>query len=382
MSEGPGGDIAKLGERFMEGVPGFALVAIVLGAVLPFVLPLGAEGPLESGPLKMTRQALPVIILVLAWVGYFLGHYLDSLLFDPIWVVPGIRDMPNGFRRILLFEWLDQSRTALADQWERPVTGIFAKAQDLMSRTELWDKKMKWPLEWSKAFRSLAILGCVALTLWYRWQWILLIFFFSFILLFVHTGRRWTALKTLVFGTTLVCALIRLLLLTSDHIQRWMFRPLTLAAVTVVSAVLYLGLRIRHVRTLYEGARGLELGECHGMFCAGEKVVPMRNVLLIADDRVRDEDFNGADCFVQSKALMHVKLSTMRRSDSPPSYKTRIQLFKSQLERVQTARQAYLSPDLKLSDPRKFDLVIEYFDRDAPEGQELRGFEKKLNGVI
>lgn len=379
MSEGPGGDLAKLGERFMEGVPGFALVTIVLGAVLPFVLQLRAAGPSESVPLKMTRQALPIIVLVLAWIGYFLGHYLDPLLFDPIWGVPGIRNFRKGLRRILFFEWLDQSRNMLADQWERPVTGIFAKAQDLMNKTELWDKRIKWPLEWSKAFRSLAILGVVALALWCPWRWILLIFLFSFILLFVHKARRLTSLKTLVFATTLVCLLTRPLL-PSDDIQKR--SPLIPSVMTALSVSLYLGLRIIHVRTLYEGAQGLELEECGGMFCAGEKVTPMRNVLLIADAGVRDEVFHRADCFVQSKALMHVKLTTIRSSNYPSSCKTRIQLFKSQLECVQTARQAYRSPDLNLSDLRKFDLVIEYFDRDAPDGQELRGFEKKLNGVI
>ena len=67
MSEGFGGDVAKLGERFMEGVPGFALVAIVLGSVLPFVLPLGVEGAPESNALKLTRQALPSSFLF--WLG-------------------------------------------------------------------------------------------------------------------------------------------------------------------------------------------------------------------------------------------------------------------------------------------------------------------------
>jgi hypothetical protein len=207
----------------------------------------------------------------------------------------------------LLFEWLDDSRTKLADHWKRPVTGIFAKAQDLMSKTELWDKKIKWPLEWSKAFPSLAILEVVALTSWTRWQWLVLIFLLSFVLLLVQTGKRWTALKSLIFGITLVCLLIRLLLWAGDHIQLRMFRPAILNAALLASVVSYLGLRIRHVRTLYESARNLELKECSPMFCAGQKIVPLRNVLLVADDGVQDKEFFKADCFVQSRALMHVK---------------------------------------------------------------------------
>ena len=80
---------------------------------------------------------------------------------------------------------------------------------------------------------------------------------------------------------------------------------------------------------------------------------------------------------------MHVKLSTIRGSLPPSSCKTKMQLFKSQLEEpVQLASQPYPSPHLNRSDSCKFDLVIEYLNRDAPEGYELRGFEKKLNGVI
>jgi len=65
-----------------------------------------------------------------------------------------------------------------------------------------------------------------------------------------------------------------------------------------------------------------------------------------------------------------------------------MQLFKSQLKKsqveepVQLASQPYPSPRLNRADSCKFDLLIEYLDRDAPDDYELRGFEKKLNGVI
>lgn len=390
MGEGFGGNIAKIGERFLEDVPGFALVAIVLGALLPCVFPLGAEGPSESGAVKITRQALPVIVLVLAWVGHFLGHYVDPLLFDPIWGSPGIRNRSESLERILAFKRLDQSRTGLADQWERPVTGIFAKAQDLMSNTEVWHGKIKWPLEWSKAFRSLAILGVIALTSWARGRWIAVIFVFSVVLFSFRpdkrwsgsTKRRWTALQLLVFLTALVCLLIRLLLfLVRDHIQLRMFRPLILVAVILVSMVLYLGLRIRHVRTLYESARNLKFGERGGIFCAGQRIVPLRNVLLVADNAVGYDGLKDADCFVQSQALMHVKLSTTLRSSPPLCCKT-IRIFKNQLEDIQLASQVYRSLHLDPADPREFDLVIEYLDEDAPGDYKLPELGKKLNGVI
>src|SRR5215467_11266195 len=165
MAEGPGGGAAKLGERFMEGVPGFAVVAIIVGALLPIILAAGAETAPEAGAHGIVKEVIPVIALVLAWAGYFLGHYLDDVLFDPIWGTPGIRNRSKILQKVLFFTRLDSARTALADAWHRPVTGIFAKAQDLMGKTELWEKKIKWPLELSKAVRSLTILALVALIL-------------------------------------------------------------------------------------------------------------------------------------------------------------------------------------------------------------------------
>jgi len=113
--------------------------------------------------------------------------------------------------------------------------------------------------------------------------------------------------------------------------------------------------------------------------------VPLRNVLLVTEDGFRDEALHKSDCFVQSKALMHVKLSTAHGLLPPDRWKAKIQLFKGQLEEeegVQFASQCYFSPHVDLPDPQKFDLVIEYFDRDAPEGYVPAGLEKKLNGVI
>jgi hypothetical protein len=171
--------------------------------------------------------------------------------------------------------------------------------------------------------------------------------------------------------------------LAGEDIQPMMWRPLTLAAVTLASAVLYLVLRILHVRTLYESARKLELEECGGMFSAGQKIAPVRNVLLVADERVRDDALHKADWFVQSKALMHVRLATGRGSLPSQRYKTRMDLFRSQLEEepVQLASQPYFSPHIDLSDSRRFDLVIEYLDEVATEGY-APGLDKKLNGVI
>ena len=54
---------------------------------------------------------------------------------------------------------LAKARQDLAKHWNRPVTGIFAAAQELTRNTELWEKHVKWQLEWSKAFRSFVIIA-------------------------------------------------------------------------------------------------------------------------------------------------------------------------------------------------------------------------------
>jgi hypothetical protein len=386
MSEGAGGTLARLGERFMEGVPGFALVAIVLGSLMPFILPIAPESP-SKPEAEWTRQTLPVIAFVLAWVGYFLGHYLDDLLFDPIWGVPTTRRPKESSRRRPFFDRLNNSRTALADHWERPVTGIFVKAQELMGKTELWEKKVKWPLEWSKAFRSFVVLGMVALILGCTWPWIALTCFASFVSLFVQTKKFWTACKILIFETTLVCLLATSLLWAIGkpvHV-RWP-SAIALIAAILLCAACYVLLRVRHMMTLYTLACTLNLDKRNGMFCAGQKVVPLRNVLICADTSVRLEDFQKADYFVQSIALMHVTLRTIYGSFSdPPDVKVVelvMGLLEEQEEEVQLGNKPLRSPPYDSRAPNP-DLLIKVVNSGGTfRGYGLDKLKKDLNGVI
>jgi hypothetical protein len=387
MSEVGGGTLAKLGERFMEGVPGFALVAIVVASLMPFMLPTGPESPSEPRAQWIFRQALPVIAFVLAWVGYFLGHYLDDLLFDPIWGVPDTRGPKESFRRRPFFDRLNNSRTELADHWERPVTGIFVKAQELMGKTELWEKKIKWPLEWSKAFRSFVVLCVVGLILGCAWWWIASTCFVSFVSLFVQTKKFWTACKILIFETTLVCLLATSLLnsIGKPVQMRWSVATALIAAILLCAAC-YVLLRIRHMTTLYALACTLHLDNRDGMFCAGQKVVPLRNVLICGDTSIRLEDFEKADYFVQSIALMHVTLRTFYGSFSdPPDVKVmelNMGLLKEQEEEVHLGNRPLRSPQ---HDPRAPNpiLLIKVVDLGSTfRGYDLDKLKKDLNGVI
>jgi hypothetical protein len=413
MSEGPGANLAKLGERFMEGVPGFALVAILLGAVLPVALREVSETT-QPGTPRIITQTLPVIVFVLAWLAYFLGHYLDDLIFDPIWGARGMRRLDAlmfdpiwdmEFGRLLLFHPLNKRRTELADKWQRPVTGIFAKAEALLSGTELWEKKVKRPLEWSKAFRSLLILGLFALTLAVTWQWMASTWVVSLVLLLVPTKKIWsrlesrvqrfwatfkvptakfrTAFTILAFGISSVSLIIRYLLHTlGDRFQLRMVRPLVLVIAILMSATGYLLLRILHVRRLYDSAYEVEFHERNGIFYVGQKVVPARTVLLYAHDTTPEAKFQEADCFVQSLALMHVSLRTTTmngRCSVPPGKKA--QLYYNQLTTVETGTKAFPSPPLLHGcDPSQFDLIVEFKPEKGEEDQ--AELQKRLNGVI
>jgi hypothetical protein len=85
-------NIAALGGRFMDGVPGFALVVIFVGMTLPLAIPTPAPTSDSSG--GSTSQTLPVIVFLIAWASYALGHYLDDVLFGPIW---GINRSAQGW---------------------------------------------------------------------------------------------------------------------------------------------------------------------------------------------------------------------------------------------------------------------------------------------
>jgi hypothetical protein len=396
MSEGVGADFVKIGERFLEGVPGFALVAIGVGIALPFALPAKPETSTEpEGAFTIARQLLPVIAFVIAWTGHFLGHYLDDVIFDPVWGVPGISKSSLRARKILFFEKLHTSRASLAGLWQRPITGIFAKAEQVARNTEAWEKKIKWPLEWSKAFRSFAIIGLMALFLQLRLSWIVSAFLLSFIWFLVEkrslwpSARKdrdfWTSLKSLLFGFTMACLLIASVLqMPKEKISLRPAPPVLLLSASIIFAGCYVALRICHMFRLYTESPKIELDRRDGMFCAGSKVLPARNVLLCIDSSVRREHFEQADRFLQSRALLHVNLKTNQTTIAVPlQYRKRLLLYNDQLQKV-AVHDANLphSPAFDPCHDVAFDLVVDFVNRAAPTPLDLEELMAGLNGVL
>jgi hypothetical protein len=405
MGESIGGSVAKLGERFMEGVPGFALVALVVGIALPFALPASPETPTQPrDALTAVKQSLPVLVVVVAWLGYFFGHYLDEVIFDPVW---GVRirtpKAKSALRNVPFFEKLDKSRERLAEEWKRPVTGLFNKAQGLTRKTELWEEKVKWPLEWSKAFRSFVIVGVIALVLQLDLSSIFATFVVSFVLWLGPRGNSWTAFKYLTSGVLLVSfvAAASLHSWTPDVLLRIRRTGVAVTAVTatVLCAACYVGLRLLHMIRLYDECVKIKLEADERMFCAESRVFKVRKVLLYALQPVSEAHFREAAIFIQSEAQLHVSVKTLHPATVEPDLASltrphaKEKLKKMCLYESHLKGQDVVVLDKHAHEEQKFevgrdvvvDVVIEVRMGDAPRETRLNEYNytrRDLNGRI
>jgi len=166
MSEGTGGGVAKILEQLAEGLPGFAVASVMLGIALPLLFPEVSTTAATHVAKPKIREFIPVIAVILAFAGNQVGHYLDDWLFDPIW---GVNGLISGRKEWLtrkfgeqratktndprtakpsLKSWalqlilaLDTARTSLATEWKVPLIGIFAKADQLATKTDVGRKR-------------------------------------------------------------------------------------------------------------------------------------------------------------------------------------------------------------------------------------------------
>jgi hypothetical protein len=406
MSENVGGTVAKIGERFMEGVPGFALVALVVGLVLPFALPPSEAPAHPRDAIEVVRQSLPVVAVVIAWLAYFLGHYLDDVIFDPVWGVR-TRAATAGRQRPALFEralrripgvkQLEVSREKLAKRWKRPLTGTFAKAQDLTARTEVWEKKIKWPLEWSKACRSFVILGLIVLALQLEWRQTFGAFVVALVFWLIPGKPRWRAFKNLIFGVLLTgLAVVSVLKTWAAEILPRLEHPLIAVAAALLCAAGYIGLRVLHLLKLYEECVKVEFDAGEQWFSTSSKVVKARKVLLYAVD-VHEEMFRDAELFIQSEALLHVDVRSLYPARSEPDrerlkrpYLKEDRVKKLCLYENQLRDEKVVTLDDETVTRREFnqlhdvaiDLLIEFKKGDAPPGAGLKELRRYLNGIL
>jgi hypothetical protein len=264
-----------------------------------------------------------------------------------------------------------------------------------MTSSEFWEKKIKWQLELSKAFRSIVVIGLIALLIQLESRMLFIVFLISVVALSVRRGPEspWTALKFLAFGITGISLVLGILLyFVKDDIARRINYPVPILLATLVSAALYVGLRIRHLVGLYKTAKDYsENGRIRfevrsRMYCVGAKPIQSRNVLLRSDDSVTTAQFRKADLLIRSISLLHINLRTAHTTNITADH----------LKDVPTAelRLCQLSEDIRLPaedipdsatfNPQRdlpLDLVILLKQGDI-EIESLKELTARVNGVI
>jgi hypothetical protein len=219
--------VGVLGKK-LDKTPGFgyvvALVSTILGIVLNSVAP-------ESS------WSVALLALAGSFVAYWFGGFLDDLLFEPIYGLPPELDPSNAFGRFLQRRFVKPIRRlahkgtlatdminarAKAAKRFHPTNqrGIYKTAKKLLSNTELWDGRIKLWLDLSKATRTLIIPT---------------VFLLGFQLLAVSTDWPATAFLD-----------------KYDEIAAWLWNPILTTFIAVVLIVLYVNLRLRHMRLLYK----------------------------------------------------------------------------------------------------------------------------------
>jgi hypothetical protein len=213
-------------EKKLEKTPGLGYVAVLASALLGiFLHPVAPD------------WSVALLALAVSFVAYWVGGFLDELLFEPIY---GLRPQKNPFgglvRRqfVTSIRWLRRSALAEGMRAARKKAaktfhptnqrGIYETAKKLLSNTELWDGRIKLWLDLSKTARTLIVPAASLL----GWQ-----------LLSARTDGPAPAF-----------------LETHDEIA-WLGNPIWTTLLLVISLVLYVRLRLLHMRTLYKKVAGL-----------------------------------------------------------------------------------------------------------------------------
>ena len=189
-----------------EKTPGFGYVVVLASATGGIVLKLFAP---ESSWL------LPLVALAVSFVAYWVGGFLDDIIFEPLYGLQPKEGRPSTFSKWLagpgarLDNMIEERARAAKKFHLTNQKGIYKTAKKLLSNTELWDGRIKLCLDFSKVFRTLIIpMACLL-----GWQ-------------------------LLAASTDLPVAGLGCLILTTS--------------ITVISIMLYVNLRLHHMRLLYK----------------------------------------------------------------------------------------------------------------------------------
>jgi hypothetical protein len=224
-----------------------------------------------------------------------------------------------------------------------------------------------------------------ATLLQFAWPWILILMFGLLVLLFVRLSKPWTGLKYWLSGAALMGLLFRWVVTTFPGWARTGIAPdwpvLVLALIFLLSTALYLGLRIGHIIRLYKGSQTIVRERREGLLCVGQRLLPVRRVLLCAARKGDDEGICKAEEFVQSQALLHVELRAAYGSlENFRGVSCELDV-RGEFENVHWGKTRTRVP---FYDPREWpqatpDLVINFVSN---RGHDLDTITKRLNGTI
>lgn len=210
-------------KKKLEKTPGLGYVVILASGILGIVL--------KSVTPESSWWLTPLAIFVSA-LAYWVGGFLDDLLFEPIYGLPPKKERSNAFCRFIirpirlfaqrrpLAAQMIKDRARAANRFH-PTNqrGIYQTAKKLLSNTERWDGQIKLWLDLSKASRTLIIPAVVLLA----WELLAAIMHWPSPGLPDKSGKI-----------------------------AWLAHPAWTGSIAVISIVIYVHLRLRHMQLLYE----------------------------------------------------------------------------------------------------------------------------------
>ena len=263
--------VKELTKKF-EKTPGFGYVVAI--ASLAFSAALE-----QSGQVSELQRGL--LAIGVALIAYWFGGFLDELLFDPIYGLPP-EEVPKTTIGKFVRSWVRTplarlaSRSTLVTEMTKerqeaarifhPTNqkGIYATAKKLLMHTDVWDGRIKLWLDLSKVARTL-VLPALFLFLW-------------------EASAR-------------ICGLPGPTFPSEQSVTSWLASPIGPAMVGLISMILYVDLRLRHMRLLYKELDAtptfsfhvqsvLVRGDCGGskiLWSVGDKVIAQKRLPVCMD---------------------------------------------------------------------------------------------------
>jgi hypothetical protein len=385
----------KTGDRWedkFEGLPGFSLVVAIVTIFLAQWSPRGGE-----------TAGYETTVLIAVAVGYLLyraGSLLDKV-FDAKMFYGGLEKAPHWPGG----QTLHGARVKAANQLNCPLTGLYAKAEGLLKKSEEWQNEVKAKMDGSKAARSfivplLLILAAQAikhfqlpLSHGLSVEWLepkIEAFLVAAVLVYLITDIE--LFQWICFSVALTLLGILFLRLPGDWLNSWRFHPLTVGCALVLTTWIYVWQRVGAMTRLYELTAGFGFSKhfvttesatsdekvMKGMFLGPRTMMPLRVVALYPckEQEVTEDELQRAERLVRSVALMHVQL--YRFSERPPGAPLpeadEMLPFSLVLEEEKKKNLIgeYKTEDSKAGKSAKSDLVIKVVkDSAAKEGQRM-----------